>query len=130
VDIPVIAAGRIATAHDVKEVLKAGASSVRIGTRFVAAKESGAHPIYIQSLIDSSMDDTVLTETFSVGWPNAHHRVLQSCVEAVNSFQGEIVGERDLAGVKSPVPKGSIALPTKETTGHIEAMALYASGSA
>jgi NAD(P)H-dependent flavin oxidoreductase YrpB (nitropropane dioxygenase family) len=130
VDIPVIAAGRIATAHDVKEVLKSGASAVRIGTRFVAAKESGAHPIYIQSIIDAGKDDTVLTETFSVGWSHAHHRVLKSCVDEVNSFQGDVIGERDLAGVKSSVPKGSIALPTKETTGHIEAMALYASGSA
>lgn len=130
VSIPAIAAGGIATSQDVREILKAGASGVRIGTRFVAAEESGAHPIYIQSVIDSGSDDTVLTETFSVGWPHAHHRVLKSCVDEVNSFNGDIVAERDLAGVKSPVPKGSIALPTKETTGHIEAMALYASGSA
>ena len=130
VGIPVIAAGGIATAHDVKVVLEAGASAVRIGTRFVSSKESGAHPIYIQSVIDAGKDDTVLTETFSVGWPHAHHRVLKSCIDEVKSFQDDIVGERDLAGVKSPVPKGSIALPTKETTGHIEAMALYASGSA
>ncbi len=130
VSIPAIAAGGIATSQDVREILKAGASGVRIGTRFVAAEESGAHPIYIQSVIDSGSDDTVLTETFSVGWPHAHHRVLKSCVDEVNSFNRNIVAERDLAGVKSPVPKGSIALPTKETTGHIEAMALYASGSA
>ena len=130
VSIPVIAAGGIATAHDVKEVLNADASAVRVGTRFVAAKESGAHPVYVQSLIDAGKDDTVLTETFSVEWAHAHHRVLKSCVDAVNSFQGDIAGERNLAGVKSPVPKGSIALPTKETSGHIEAMALYASSSA
>ena len=67
----------------------------------------------------------ILTETFSVGWPNAHHRVLKSCVSAVNSFEGKIVGERDLAGVKKPIFKGSIALPTINTTGNIEAMALY-----
>jgi nitronate monooxygenase len=130
VGIPVIAAGGVGTARDVAHVLKAGASAVRIGTRFVAAKESGAHPMYIQSLIDAGKNETVLTETFSVGWAHAHHRVLKSCVDEVNSFKGDIVGERNLAGVKSPVPKGSIALPTKETTGHIEAMALYASGSA
>jgi NAD(P)H-dependent flavin oxidoreductase YrpB (nitropropane dioxygenase family) len=130
VDIPIIAAGGIGTAEAVAKVLTLGASAVRIGTRFVAAKESGAHSKYIQALIDSGAEDTVLTETFSVGWPHAHHRVLKSCVDEVNSYKGDIVGERNLAGVKSPVPKGSIALPTKETTGHIEAMALYASGSA
>lgn len=129
VDIPVIAAGGIGTAEKVEEVLKAGASAVRIGTRFIAARESGAHAEYINAVINASENDTVLTETFSVGWPQAHHRVLKSCVDNVNKFEGDIVGERELAGVKSPVPKGSIALPTKETTGHIEAMALYASGS-
>lgn len=129
VDIPVIAAGGIGTAEDVAEVLTTGASAARVGTRFVAAKESGAHPKYIQAVINANSNDTVLTEIFSDGWPHAHHRVLQSCVDKVKSFQGEIVGERDLAGIKQPVSKFSIALPTKETSGHIEAMALYASSS-
>ncbi len=129
VNIPVIAAGGIGTSEQIVEVLNAGASAVRIGTRFLAAKESGAHPKYVQALIDAGAEDTVLTETFSVGWPHAHHRVLKSCVDEVNSFEGEVVGERDLAGVKKPVPKGSIALPTKQTTGYIEAMALYAGES-
>ena len=129
VNIPVIAAGGIGTAKDVSEVLKAGASAVRIGTRFLAAKESGAHPKYVKAVINTRAEDTVLTETFSVGWPHAHHRVLKSCVEEVNEFEGDIVAERHLAGVKKPIPKGSIALPTKETTGNIEAMALYASRS-
>ncbi len=129
VSIPVIAAGGIGTSNQVAEILKTGASALRIGTRFIAAKESGAHPKYVQALIDSNAEDTILTETFSVGWPNAHHRVLKSCVEQVNSFKGDIVGERDLGGEKKSVLKGSIALPTKQTTGHIEAMALYAGES-
>lgn len=127
--IPVIAAGGIGTSEQVVDLLSAGASAVRVGTRFVAAKESGAHPKYVQAIINAGAEDTVLTETFSVGWPHAHHRVLQSCVDEVNSFEGEVVGERALAGVKKPVPKGSIALPTKDTTGEIEAMALYAGES-
>lgn len=130
VNIPVIAAGGMGTAGDVAEALKAGASAVRIGTRFLAAKESGAHPRYVQAVIEAQAEDTVLTETFSVGWPQAHHRVLKSCVSAVKAFEGEVVGERNLAGVKNPIPKGSIALPTKQTTGSIEAMALYTSSSA
>jgi NAD(P)H-dependent flavin oxidoreductase YrpB (nitropropane dioxygenase family) len=129
VSVPIIAAGGIGTAKDVAEVLRAGASCARIGTRFLAAKESGAHPRYVKALIEAEAGDTVLTETFSVGWPHAHHRVLKSCVDQVNSFEGNIVGERDLAGVKKPVPKGSIALPTIDTTGKIEAMALYAGES-
>ncbi len=129
VNVPVIAAGGLGTAGDIAKVLDAGASAARVGTRFLAAKESGAHPKYVQALIDASAEDTVLTETFSLGWPHAHHRVLKSCVAEVNSFEGNIVGERDLAGEKKPVPKGSTALPTINTTGKIEAMALYAGES-
>ena len=129
VSIPVIAAGGIGTSDQVAALFSAGASGVRIGTRFLAAKESGAHPKYVQALLDADADDTVLTETFSVGWPHAHHRVLKSCVEELNSYEGDIVGERDLAGEKKPVLRGSIALPTKETSGKIEAMALYAGDS-
>lgn len=127
VTIPTVAAGGIGSAQDVADVIDAGASAVRIGTRFLAAKESGAHPKYIEAVLNADAKDTVLTETFSVGWAHAHHRVLKSCLVEVNSFKDEIVGERDLAGVKNPIPRGSIALPTKETTGYIEAMALYAS---
>ena len=129
VDIPVVATGGITTGADLVRVLKAGAAGARIGTRFVAAKESGAHQKYIDALINAKEGDTILTETFSLGWPHAHHRVLRSCVDEVNKFQGDIVGERELAGEKNPIPKYSIALPTKDTTGHIEAMALYAGES-
>jgi len=129
VKIPVIAAGGLGTAGDIAKVLEFGAAAARIGTRFVAAKESGAHPKYVQALVDAGAEDTVLTETFSVGWPHAHHRVLKSCVAEVNSFEGDTVGERDLAGEKKPILRGSIALPTINTTGKIEAMALYAGES-
>jgi NAD(P)H-dependent flavin oxidoreductase YrpB (nitropropane dioxygenase family) len=107
VNVPVILAGGIGTAKDVAEVIRAGASAARVGTRFIAAKESGAHPKYIQALIDAGAEDTVLTETFSVGWPHAHHRVLKSCVDQVNSFKGYIVGERDLAGAKNSFLRGA-----------------------
>ena len=129
VDIPVMAAGAIATGEDLARVLLEGADGVRIGTSFIAARESGAHPQYIDAVVNAGIGDTVLTETFSEGWPHAHHRVLRSCVEEVNKFDGDIVGERELAGEKKPIPKKSIALPTKDTTGNIEAMALYAGES-
>ena len=129
VDVPVIAAGGIATGEDLAQVLKAGAAGARMGTRFIAAKESGAHPKYIDAVINAKEGDTSLTETFSVEWPHAHHRVLKSCVQEANSFEGDIVGERELAGEKKPISKKSITLPTKTTTGNIGAMALYAGES-
>ena len=43
VSVPVVAA-RIASARSMAAALAAGASAVRIGTRFLATPESGAHP--------------------------------------------------------------------------------------
>lgn len=129
VDVPVVAAGGIGTARDVAAVLAAGASAVRVGTRFVAAQESGAHPLYVAALISASAEDTVLTETFSVMWPNAPHRVLRSCVEAARLFVGEIAGEVLWNGQTMPIPRLAVIAPTLDTTGKIEAMALYAGES-
>ncbi len=71
VDVPVVAAGGIGTAEAVRAALDGGADAVRVGTRFVAAAESDAHPGYVEALVASTGADTVLTETFSVGWPDA-----------------------------------------------------------
>ena len=69
VDVPVVAAGGIGTAAAVRAVLAAGADAVRVGTRFVAAAESEAHPRYVDALVEAVAADTVLTEAFGVGWP-------------------------------------------------------------
>lgn len=78
VRIPVVAAGGIATAERTAAVITAGADAIRVGTRFVVSPESGAHPDYVRMVLAASADDTVLTEWFSDGWPNAPHRVLRS----------------------------------------------------
>jgi len=44
VEVPVIAAGGIATGAALAAALNAGASAARVGTRFPATAESGAHP--------------------------------------------------------------------------------------
>lgn len=62
VDCPIVAAGGIATPRAVAMALAAGASAVRIGTRFVATPESGYHPDYINALIASDGEDAVYTE--------------------------------------------------------------------
>jgi NAD(P)H-dependent flavin oxidoreductase YrpB (nitropropane dioxygenase family) len=106
--------------------LAAGADAVRVGTRFVAATESAAHHAYKDALVKAGAEDTVLTEAFSVMWPHAPHRVLRSCVEAAQAFQGETVAEMDLGGTKLAIPRFAVPTPTRTTTGTVEAMALYA----
>lgn len=72
--VPVIIAGGIATAADVRDALEAGAAAAVAGTAFLATEESGAHPGYKQRLVE--VDETVLTELFGMGWPHAPHRVM------------------------------------------------------
>ena len=59
-------------------LLAHGADGVRVGTRFLAAAEADVHPEYLARLVAARAEDTVLTETFAVGWPDAPHRVLAS----------------------------------------------------
>ncbi len=127
--VPVLAAGGIATGRDLAAVLACGAAGARIGTRFVASVESGAHPSYVEALIDASAADTCLTEVFSGMWPNAPHRVLRSAIEAAQASSQDVVGETRLAGQAVPVQRFSVICPSIETTGHIGAMALYAGES-
>ncbi len=129
VQVPVIASGGIGTAHSMAAALAAGASAVRVGTRFLAAQESDAHPAYIDALIRARAEDTMLTETFSVGWPDAPHRVLRSCVEAAESFTGDMVGQGAIGGATYPVRRFEPPTPNRATVGDIAAMALYAGES-
>lgn len=129
VTCPVVAAGGIGTGRAMAAALAAGASAVRVGTRFVAAAESGAHPAYVAALIAATPEDTMLTEAFSLTWPNAPHRVLRSCVEAASRFAGDVVGEVVTGGRRRPIRRWAGTEPSRATVGAIEAMALYAGQS-
>jgi NAD(P)H-dependent flavin oxidoreductase YrpB (nitropropane dioxygenase family) len=129
VEVPVVAAGGIGTGRGVAAVLAAGASAARIGTRFVATLESGAHPSYKQALVSAQAAGTVLTETFGIGWPDAPHRVLRSAVQAAEALAGDQAGDVGGAGGPFPVPRFDVRSPSRATRGHIDAMALYAGQS-
>lgn len=130
IEVPVVAAGGIGTARHMAAALAAGADGVRVGTRFLAAAESGAHPEYVDALIRSQLGDTVLTTTFSQNWPDAPHRVLRSSVEAATAFDGDVVGKIPYGDETFPIPRFGTQPPTQQTTGSIAAMALYAGEAA
>ena len=127
--MPVVAAGGIGTARAMAAALAAGADAVRVGTRFVASQEADTHPDYAKALIGAGPDDTVLTTTFSVLWPDASHRVLRSCVDAAERFEGDIVGEVVDGDDRMPLPLFATPCPGRTTEGEIAAMALYAGQS-
>jgi NAD(P)H-dependent flavin oxidoreductase YrpB (nitropropane dioxygenase family) len=129
VDVPVVAAGGIGTERGMAGAIAAGADAVRVGTRFLAADECDVHAHWADALIEAGPGDTVLTETFSAMWPNAPHRVLRSCVEAVEGLDDEIVGEIDHGGERMSVPRLAPPSPGRTATGRVDAMALYAGQS-
>jgi NAD(P)H-dependent flavin oxidoreductase YrpB (nitropropane dioxygenase family) len=125
VDVPVVAAGGVGTAERLSELLAAGASAVGVGTRFVAAAEADAHPMYVEKLIAASREDTVLTECFGCDWPSAPHRVLRSAVAAAELLDrpvAALIGDREIARFAARPPTG-------EVRGDVAAMALYAGES-
>jgi NAD(P)H-dependent flavin oxidoreductase YrpB (nitropropane dioxygenase family) len=84
VEVPLVAAGGVATARGVAECMRLGADGVRVGTRFVTCPESGAHPEYVRCLLAATGSDTVVSEWFNEGWPGAPQRVLRAALQAAN----------------------------------------------
>jgi nitronate monooxygenase len=131
VQVPVVAAGGVAGARGVAACLAAGAAAVRVGTRLLATEEAGAHPAYVQALLEAQAEDAVLTDAFSVMWPGGPepHRTLRSALEAAEAFQGEVVGETRMGATTLPVLRFGVPCPNQATTGEIAAMVHYAGQS-
>jgi NAD(P)H-dependent flavin oxidoreductase YrpB (nitropropane dioxygenase family) len=69
-DLPVLAAGGVADADDVRTLLAAGAVAAVAGTRFLLTEECPVHPDYQRRV--AAADRTLRTELFGLGWPIAH----------------------------------------------------------
>jgi NAD(P)H-dependent flavin oxidoreductase YrpB (nitropropane dioxygenase family) len=76
---PVLAAGGVADADDVRALLAAGAAGAVAGTRFLLTEESGAHPDYKQRVLGAQR--TIRTMLFGVGWPLAHRVIPNALTE-------------------------------------------------
>lgn len=63
VQIPVIAAGGIMTGADMARALRAGASGVQMGTRFVASEECDAPLSFKEKYVHAQQGDTLLVKT-------------------------------------------------------------------
>jgi nitronate monooxygenase len=127
VSIPVLGAGGIGSGRGIAAVLAAGAAGVRMGTRFIAAAESNAHPDYVRAIISAQAEDSIRTNRFEVECPlcPSTHGVLRSALDAAEAFDGSFVAEFD----GEPVAKFRGIPPFKGFTGNIGAMACYAGQS-
>jgi nitronate monooxygenase len=132
IDVPVIAAGGIAGASGVTAVLAAGAAAARVGTRFLATPESGAHPVYVAALLEASAEDTVITDRYESFWPGTPKtsRVLRSALASAAALDpSQPVASMALGPRRLEVQRYHVAAPNRSTEGEIEAMALYAGQS-
>jgi nitronate monooxygenase len=133
--VPVVAAGGIGDRSAMAAVMGMGAAGVAIGTLFVVAEESAAHPAYKQAVIDARKEDTVIVDDlFDLGWPNAPRRVIRnSTVREWEAAGCPPSGLRPNAGdVLATAPDGSPVLryspmhPMAGMSGNVEALPLYA----
>ena len=134
-DVPILAAGGIATGAHIRRALTAGASGVLMGTRFVATKEGHAHDDYKNALTRAKASDAVMTVCFQDGWVNAPHRVLRNRTLAMweaagcpppgkRPGEGDVIATNTATGAKRI--RYSLAPPYPEDRGAVLEMALYA----
>ncbi|MFP2911915.1 NAD(P)H-dependent flavin oxidoreductase [Pyxidicoccus sp. 3LFB2] len=143
-DVTLLAAGGIADGLSAARALFHGADGVWVGTRMVASVEANAHPGYKQRLVDGDAGDSDVTTLFGPEWPGARMRVLRNRV--VREWRPrdrlpspppppERIGLTKLfpglAGGDAPypMPKFCAFIPTADTEGDLEEMALPASGA-
>jgi NAD(P)H-dependent flavin oxidoreductase YrpB (nitropropane dioxygenase family) len=134
VSIPLIAAGGIGDGRGIAAALSLGADGAWMGTRFLATRESAAHPAYKQAIIDAAETATVLSQVFDRTWPAAPHRALRNATldAATAAPDGDRPGTADVLGTDAsggPVYRYDDAEPLTGWTGQIGEMCLYAGES-
>lgn len=61
IDIPLIAAGGIASGRAMFAAMVLGAEGVQIGSRFICSNEASSHPSFKQAIVEAGEGDTVLS---------------------------------------------------------------------
>ena len=64
-NVPIIAAGCIATGRQIAAALSLGAELAYLGTRFIASTECGADQKYKEAVVNGTPDDVVYTDSVS-----------------------------------------------------------------
>jgi len=135
---PVIAAGGIGDGRGLAAALALGAQAAWMGTRFVVADESLAHPAYKDRVVASRETDTAWTVgVFDRGFPDAPVRTLDNSTirawrAAGSPEPGGRPGETDVVAHGPdgrPLTRYDFAPPVVGMSGDLEAMANYAGQS-
>jgi nitronate monooxygenase len=135
-DVPVLAAGGIADGRGLAAALTLGAGGAMLGTRFLLTHESDTHNAYRAALSQATVTDTVYSTVFDRGWPAAPHRTLRNGTVSAweqagcppsgdRPGEGEVVARRG----NREIARYSDDMPTADTEGAVEQLALYAGQS-
>ena len=143
-DIIVVGAGGIADGPTLATSLREGAEAGWCGTIFAASEESYAHDEYKRRVVavEDGWNETRETLLFGPEWPYGYTRSIMNRV--MREWQGKedlvptpppppaTIGTHRLfpysvpGGVPYPMPKFSLAIPTRDVTGDFEEMCLLA----
>lgn len=130
-DIPVLAAGGIASGQAFINILDHGASGVVLGTALLATDESFAHDYHKSRVVKETSDETILTDMFHINWPRgAAVRVLKNTVTQ-GRYGDHFTKSMEKIGDDSgrSIYRFSTDSPLRTTSGDLESMALYAGKS-
>ncbi len=134
--VPVVAAGGIADGNGVAAALVLGAQAVSMGTRFICSEEAALARAYKERVVGAGADDTITTQLFDGGWPDATHRVLRNAAmeeweragcppRGRRPGEGAIVGRYTVGGQVLDVQRYGVDPPMATFEGDIEQTALY-----
>jgi enoyl-[acyl-carrier protein] reductase II len=142
-EVIVLGAGGVADGRTLATALREGAEAAWVGTIFAASEESYAHEEYKRRVVavQNGWVETRESTLFGPEWPGGYTRGIVNRV--MREWQGREdqhttpppparIGQHRLAvytvpgGVPYEMPKFSLMLPTRDTTGDFEEMALLA----
>jgi NAD(P)H-dependent flavin oxidoreductase YrpB (nitropropane dioxygenase family) len=127
-DCLLLAAGGIADGASLVRALAAGADGGWMGTRFVAAAESFAHPEYKRRLaLAKGLQATAFTTAFGPEWAGQQQRVLRdAAVRDPTATTPATIGTTLLfpgvANAPYTMPNHSAIVPTRNTQGDFDQM--------
>ncbi len=100
-EVPVFVAGGIGRGEAIASYLEMGASGVQLGTRFVCAHESIAHPAFKKAFLRASARDAVASVQIDPRLPVIPVRALKNKGgEEFNAKQREVANSLDQGGVE------------------------------
>ncbi len=142
-DVIVLGAGGVADGRTLAACLREGAEAAWVGTIFAASEESYAHEEYKRRVVEvkNGWVETRENQLFGPEWPHGYTRAIVNRVMA--QWQGredvqttppppQRIGQHRLGvytvpgGIPYEMPKFSLMLPTRDTTGDFEEMCLLA----